>query len=80
MSRCPSALCFNGLRCQLFFYKGILHDTDSKMEEFKDQLPSEDVSKMKEKIAEVRGIERSWNSSITICLMNVCLFLLTFKI
>jgi len=34
--------------------EGILHDTDSKMEEFKDQLPSEDVSKMKEKIAEVR--------------------------
>ena len=34
--------------------EGILHDTDSKMDEFKDQLPSEDVAKMKEKIAEVR--------------------------
>ncbi|XP_023346072.1 heat shock 70 kDa protein cognate 5 [Eurytemora carolleeae] len=34
--------------------EGVLHDTDSKMDEFKDQLPSEDVSKMKEKIAEVR--------------------------
>merc|ERR1711973_253773 len=34
--------------------EGILHDTESKMEEFKDQLPSEDVAKMKEKIAEVR--------------------------
>merc|ERR1711963_802411 len=33
---------------------GILHDTESKMEEFKDQLPSEDVAKMKEKIQEVR--------------------------
>ena len=33
--------------------EGVLHDTDSKMDEFKDQLPSEDVSKMKEKIAEV---------------------------
>merc|ERR1719309_333319 len=34
--------------------EGILHDTESKMEEFKDQLPSEDVTKMKEKITEVR--------------------------
>jgi len=34
--------------------EGILHDTESKMEEFKDQLPSEDVAKMKEKIVEVR--------------------------
>merc|ERR1712242_422076 len=34
--------------------EGILHDTESKMEEFKDQLPSEDVAKMKEKIQEVR--------------------------
>merc|ERR1719381_194896 len=34
--------------------EGILHDTESKMDEFKDQLPSEDVAKMKEKIQEVR--------------------------
>merc|ERR1711936_161860 len=34
--------------------EGILHDTESKMEEFKDQLPSEDVTNMKEKIVEVR--------------------------
>jgi len=34
--------------------EGILHDTESKMDEFKDQLPSEDVAKMKEKITEVR--------------------------
>merc|ERR1712180_512319 len=34
--------------------EAVLHDTESKMEEFKDQLPAEDVSKMKEKIAEVR--------------------------
>jgi len=34
--------------------EGVLHDTESKMDEFKDQLPSEDVAKMKEKIAEVR--------------------------
>merc|ERR1712079_303271 len=29
--------------------EGILHDTESKIDEFKDQLPSEDVAKMKEK-------------------------------
>jgi len=34
--------------------EGILHDTESKMDEFKDQLPSEDVAKMKEKMTEVR--------------------------
>merc|ERR1712127_887655 len=34
--------------------EGVLHDTESKMDEFKDQLPSEDVAKMKEKIIEVR--------------------------
>merc|ERR1712183_504633 len=34
--------------------EGVIHDTESKMEEFKDQLPSEDVAKMKEKITEVR--------------------------
>jgi len=34
--------------------EGILHDTESKMEEFKDQLPSEDAAKMKEKMVEVR--------------------------
>eukprot|EP00088_Acartia_fossae_P018093 TRINITY_DN203_c0_g1_i4.p1 TRINITY_DN203_c0_g1~~TRINITY_DN203_c0_g1_i4.p1 ORF type:complete len:681 (-),score=274.77 TRINITY_DN203_c0_g1_i4:798-2840(-) len=35
--------------------EGVLHDTESKMDEFKDQLPSEDVTKMKEKITEVRA-------------------------
>merc|ERR1712226_223247 len=35
--------------------EGILHDTESKMEEFKDQLPAEDVTKMKEQIDEVRA-------------------------
>merc|ERR1711934_1105084 len=34
--------------------EGILHDTESKMEEFKGQLPSEDAAKMKEKIVEVK--------------------------
>merc|ERR1719373_187235 len=35
--------------------EGVLHDTESKMEEFKDQLPAEDVTKMKEQIDEVRA-------------------------
>merc|ERR1739844_552576 len=34
--------------------EGVLHDTESKMDEFQDQLPAEDVAKMKEKITEVR--------------------------
>merc|ERR1712012_162235 len=34
--------------------EGILHDTESKMEEFKDQLPAEDATKMKDQIKEVR--------------------------
>merc|ERR1712209_233670 len=34
--------------------EGVLHDTESKVEEFKDQLPSEDVQKIKTQIAEVR--------------------------
>ena len=33
---------------------GSLHDTKSKMEEFKNQLLSEDVAKMKEKIQKAR--------------------------
>ncbi|XP_065347660.1 heat shock 70 kDa protein cognate 5 [Cloeon dipterum] len=34
--------------------EAILHDTESKMEEYKDQLPSEEVAKLKEEIAKVR--------------------------
>merc|ERR1711994_903370 len=34
--------------------EGVLHDTESKMEEFKDQLPAEDATKMKDQIKEVR--------------------------
>jgi len=34
--------------------EGVVHDTESKMDEFKDQLPAEDVEKMKTQIAEVR--------------------------
>ena len=36
--------------------ESILHDTESKMEEFKDQLPSEDAAKMKEQITEVNVV------------------------
>merc|ERR1711994_216339 len=34
--------------------EGVLHDTESKMEEFKDQLPAEDVQKIKTQIQDVR--------------------------
>ncbi|EDV19711.1 uncharacterized protein TRIADDRAFT_64372 [Trichoplax adhaerens] len=34
--------------------EGILHDTESKIEEFKDQLPNEEANDLKEKIAAVR--------------------------
>merc|ERR1711936_489724 len=34
--------------------EGVLHDTESKMEEYKDQLPAEDVTKMKTQIQDVR--------------------------
>merc|ERR1712242_315802 len=33
--------------------EGILHDTETKIEEYKDQVPAEDATKIKEKIAEV---------------------------
>jgi molecular chaperone DnaK len=35
--------------------EGIIHDVESKMEEFKDQLPSEECDKMREKIADVKN-------------------------
>merc|ERR1719400_1690317 len=34
--------------------EGVLHDTESKMDEYKDQLPTEDVTKMTDQIKEVR--------------------------
>ena len=34
--------------------ESVLHDTEIEMDEFKDQLPAEDVAKMKEKIAGVK--------------------------
>lgn len=36
--------------------ESIIHDTESKMDEFKDQLPEEECSKLKEKITKVREI------------------------
>merc|ERR1712209_374429 len=40
--------------------EGIIHDTESKMDEFKDQLPAEDVTKMKEQIkATVSELQQS---------------------
>jgi len=34
--------------------ESIIHDTESKMEEFKDQLPAEETTKIKEQISKVR--------------------------
>ncbi|KAK7870364.1 hypothetical protein R5R35_000537 [Gryllus longicercus] len=36
--------------------EGIIHDTESKMEEFKDQLPKEECDKLREEIVKVRDI------------------------
>ncbi|XP_056456097.1 stress-70 protein, mitochondrial isoform X2 [Gadus chalcogrammus] len=36
--------------------EGIVHDTESKMEEFKDQLPAEECAKLKEEIVKVRDL------------------------
>lgn len=36
--------------------EGIIHDTESKMEEFKDQLPSDECDKLREQITSVRDL------------------------
>ena len=36
--------------------EGIIHDTEAKMEEFKEQLPKEECDKLKEKIEELRKV------------------------
>uniref|UniRef100_A0A6M2DUP1 Putative heat shock 70 kDa protein cognate 5 n=1 Tax=Xenopsylla cheopis TaxID=163159 RepID=A0A6M2DUP1_XENCH len=36
--------------------EGIVHDTETKMEEFKDQLPKEECDKLKEEIKKVRDL------------------------
>ncbi|KAF1384451.1 hypothetical protein PFLUV_G00120380 [Perca fluviatilis] len=36
--------------------EGIVHDTESKMEEFKDQLPADECTKLKEEISKVRDL------------------------
>lgn len=36
--------------------EGIIHDTETKMEEFKDQLPSDETQKLKEQIKSVRDL------------------------
>lgn len=36
--------------------EGIIHDTETKMEEFKDQLPKEECDKLREEIVKVRDI------------------------
>merc|ERR1712142_1142061 len=34
--------------------ESVIHDTESKMEEFKDQLPAEETTKIKEQISKVK--------------------------
>uniref|UniRef100_A0A096M4Z9 Stress-70 protein, mitochondrial n=1 Tax=Poecilia formosa TaxID=48698 RepID=A0A096M4Z9_POEFO len=36
--------------------EGIIHDTESKMEEFKDQLPADECTKLKEEITKVQDL------------------------
>merc|ERR1712136_303843 len=36
--------------------EGIVHDTETKMEEFKDQLPAEECTKLREQIAQVKDM------------------------
>lgn len=36
--------------------EGIVHDTESKMEEFKDQLPAEECTKLREQITQLKDI------------------------
>ncbi|XP_053574528.1 stress-70 protein, mitochondrial [Bombina bombina] len=36
--------------------EGIIHDTESKMEEFKDQLPADECNKLKEEISKMRDL------------------------
>lgn len=36
--------------------EGIVHDTETKMEEFKDQLPKEECDKLKEEMTKVREL------------------------
>lgn len=36
--------------------EGIIHDTETKMEEFKDQLPTDETGQLKEEIAKVREV------------------------
>merc|ERR1712241_1550863 len=36
--------------------EGIIHDTESKMEEFKEQLPADECTSLKEKIAELQKV------------------------
>ncbi|XP_016415949.1 stress-70 protein, mitochondrial-like [Sinocyclocheilus rhinocerous] len=36
--------------------EGIVHDSESKMEEFKEQLPAEECDRLKEEVAKVREL------------------------
>ena len=49
--------------------EGVLHDTESKMEEYKDQLPAEDVTKMKTQ-KRYTFVEISNNATLNLLVKN----------
>ncbi|KAI2803530.1 Stress-70 protein, mitochondrial [Blomia tropicalis] len=52
--------------------EGIIHDTESKMEEFKDQLPSEEYEKLKEKISQTREVLANKDNETPEKIKEVC--------
>ncbi|KAE8613944.1 hypothetical protein XENTR_v10007932 [Xenopus tropicalis] len=68
--------------------EGIIHDTESKMEEFKDQLPADECNKLKEEISKVKELltrkdeetgETIRNASSTLQQASLKLFEMAYK-
>ncbi|XP_041440878.1 heat shock protein family A (Hsp70) member 9 L homeolog isoform X2 [Xenopus laevis] len=68
--------------------EGIIHDTESKMEEFKDQLPADECNKLKEEISKVKELlarkdeetgESIRNASSTLQQASLKLFEMAYK-
>ncbi|XP_068746768.1 stress-70 protein, mitochondrial-like [Montipora capricornis] len=52
--------------------EGIIHDTESKMEEFKDQLPTDETGQLKEEIAKVREVLARKDSETAESIRQAC--------
>ncbi|KAH9391337.1 Stress-70 protein, mitochondrial [Tyrophagus putrescentiae] len=52
--------------------EGVIHDTEAKMEEFKDQLPKEEYEKLKEKIASTRQVLANKDNETPEKIKEVC--------